>query len=146
MARPLAEPGKRSERADALAGDSQRLDRNAAGAFAAAISALLVASLVISQSAGAFDPEGTVAANSLVAGTVSLEINTTTEAINEQLVFDDDEVDNDGDGEIDEEGDTEVLDLPAGPFQRLSGSLDLVVTSAPFPGLNFVLTGDFVFE
>ncbi len=51
---------------------SGRLDRAAARAFAAAISSLIIATLVVSHSAQALDPEGTVAANSVAAGTVTL--------------------------------------------------------------------------
>ncbi len=40
--------------------------------MAAAISSLLIATLVVSRSADAFDPDGTVAGNKLQVGTVSL--------------------------------------------------------------------------
>lgn len=51
---------------------ASRVDRAAARAFAAAVSALLISTLVVSQSTAAIDPDGTVAGNSVTAGTVSL--------------------------------------------------------------------------
>ena len=51
---------------------SSRVDRAAARAFAAAVSALIISTLVVSQSSAAIDPDGTVAGNSIEAGTVSL--------------------------------------------------------------------------
>lgn len=62
---------------DAASGDqteqvASRVDRAAARAFAAAVSALLISTLVVSQSSAAIDPDGTVAGNSVAAGTVSL--------------------------------------------------------------------------
>lgn len=75
MARPLAtsteavhDPAPASEEKQT----SSRLDRAAARAFAAAISSLIIATLVVSQSAQALDPDGTVAGNSFEAGTVEL--------------------------------------------------------------------------
>lgn len=51
---------------------TSRVDRSAARAFAAAVSALLVSTLVVSQSSAAIDPDGTLAGNSVAAGTVEL--------------------------------------------------------------------------
>lgn len=51
---------------------SGRLDRAAVRAFAAAISSLIIATLVVSQSARALEPEGTLAGNSFEAGTITL--------------------------------------------------------------------------
>ncbi len=53
-------------------GDPRRLDRSAARAMAAAISSLIIATLVVSRSADALDPDGTVAGNKLQVGTVNL--------------------------------------------------------------------------
>ncbi len=75
MARPLdsihSPPPDRAAPVDPPA-VGKRLDRAAARAFAAAISSLIIATLVVSQSAQALDPEGTVAANSIAAGTITL--------------------------------------------------------------------------
>lgn len=49
-----------------------RIDRAAARAFAAAVSALIITSLVVSQSSAAIQPDGTVAGNAVAAGTVEL--------------------------------------------------------------------------
>lgn len=65
---PSADESKEHEQVQA----SRRLDRSAARAFAAAISSLIIATLVVSQSAEALDPDGTVAGNSFEAGTVEL--------------------------------------------------------------------------
>lgn len=71
MARPLeAEPSDGTTVASGAGGSA--LDRAAARAFAAAISSLIIATLVVSQSARALDPEGTVAGNSFEAGTIAL--------------------------------------------------------------------------
>ena len=48
------------------------MDRAAVRAFAAAIGSLIIATLVVSQSARALEPEGTVAGNSFEAGTITL--------------------------------------------------------------------------
>lgn len=52
--------------------DPRRLDRSAARSIAAAISSLLITTLVVSQSASALQPEGTIAGNSFAAGTITL--------------------------------------------------------------------------
>lgn len=52
--------------------DPRRLDRSAARSIAAAISSLLITTLVVSQSASALQPEGTIAGNSFEAGTITL--------------------------------------------------------------------------
>lgn len=52
--------------------DPRRLDRSAARAIAAAISSLLITTLVVSSSVSALEPEGTVAGNSFGAGTITL--------------------------------------------------------------------------
>lgn len=49
-----------------------RLDRAAARAFAAAISSLIVATLVVSHSSAALNPQGTVSGNNFEAGSVVL--------------------------------------------------------------------------
>lgn len=72
MARPLDETVHdtvEDPRSDAV---SSRVDRSAARAFAAAVSALLISTFVVSQSSAAIDPDGTVAGNSVTAGTVEL--------------------------------------------------------------------------
>ena len=51
---------------------NSRIDRAAARAFAAAVSALIISTLVVSQSSAAIDPDGTVAGNRVAAGTVEL--------------------------------------------------------------------------
>lgn len=51
---------------------SGRLDRAAVRAFAAAISSLIIATLVVSHSARALEPEGTLAGNSFEAGSITL--------------------------------------------------------------------------
>lgn len=77
MARPLqtglnVDPSIDESTEHEQAQASRRLDRAAARAFAAAISSLIIATLVVSQSARALDPEGTLAGNSFEAGTISL--------------------------------------------------------------------------
>lgn len=52
--------------------DPRRLDRSAVRSIAAAISSLLITTLVVSQSASALQPEGTIAGNSFEAGTITL--------------------------------------------------------------------------
>lgn len=52
--------------------DPRRLDRSAARAIAAAISSLLITTLVVSSSVSALEPEGTIAGNSFEAGTITL--------------------------------------------------------------------------
>jgi len=52
--------------------DPRRLDRSAARAIAAAISSLLITTLVVSSSVSALEPEGTIAGNSFGAGTITL--------------------------------------------------------------------------
>lgn len=75
MARPLAS-STHAVPDTSLTDDERRiagrLDRAAARAFAAAISSLIIATLVVSQSAQALDPDGTIAGNSFEAGTVEL--------------------------------------------------------------------------
>ena len=53
-------------------GEERSVGRSTARAFAAAVSALVISTLVVSRSSDALEPEGTVAANSLVAGTIAL--------------------------------------------------------------------------
>ncbi len=76
MARPLDPHATLSDdepEATAVApGVAKQLDRAAARAFAAAISSLIIATLVVTQSSQALDPEGTVASSSVGAGTVTL--------------------------------------------------------------------------
>lgn len=76
MARPLGSNLSTGTRFDSSISvvdrEGGRLDRAAARAFAAAISSLIIATLVVSQSADALDPEGTVAGNSFEAGTIAL--------------------------------------------------------------------------
>ncbi|MCC6438811.1 MAG: hypothetical protein IT196_27560 [Acidimicrobiales bacterium] len=77
MARPLdgaVPPGGSASQAGAPqpGRGAPRLDRAAARAFAAAISSLVIATLVVTQSAEALDPKGTVTGNAVEAGTVSL--------------------------------------------------------------------------
>lgn len=72
MARPL-DSVSFDEREDDRSDDaSSRLDRAAARAFASAVSALIISTLVVSQSTAAIDPDGTVAGNAVAAGTVEL--------------------------------------------------------------------------
>lgn len=72
MARPLDQAISSDAAAIETEVASSRIDRAAARAFAAAVSALLISTFVVSQSTGAIDPDGTVAGNSVAAGTVSL--------------------------------------------------------------------------
>lgn len=72
MARPLNSDDLTTEHVQASDAGTQRVDRAAARAFAAAVSALLISTLVVSQSNAAIDPDGTVAGNSFEAGTISL--------------------------------------------------------------------------
>ncbi|MCP3912602.1 MAG: hypothetical protein GY713_16805 [Actinomycetia bacterium] len=72
MARPFEELVIDDEAITDRQQSARRLDRSAARAFAAAISSLIIATLVISNSAGALDAEGTVAGNSFEVGTISL--------------------------------------------------------------------------
>ena len=51
---------------------TRSIDHSTARAFAAALSALAISSLVVTTSSHALAPEGTIAANSLSAGTVSI--------------------------------------------------------------------------
>ncbi|KPK35956.1 MAG: hypothetical protein AMJ65_16940, partial [Phycisphaerae bacterium SG8_4] len=69
-----------------------------------------------------------------INGDVSLEINTASQAISEEFV-------------INSTGDSEILELPAGPFLRLSGHLeiDVAFTDSSISEL-FTLEGDFVLE
>ncbi len=71
MARPLDQAIVDDGTTASEAAES-RVDRAAARAFAAAVSALLISTLVVSQSTAAINPDGTVAGNSVAAGTVSL--------------------------------------------------------------------------
>lgn len=72
MARPLdqyrIDDGLGAQRAAA----SRRVDRSAAMAFGAAIASLLVATMVVNQSASALQPKGSIAGNSLAVGTITL--------------------------------------------------------------------------
>lgn len=52
--------------------EQARLTRTTARAFAAAVAALLIATLVVSRSDGALTAEGTTAASALSSGTISL--------------------------------------------------------------------------
>jgi len=56
----------------AVANRENRIGRLAAAALAAAVSALIIGSLVVTFSQRALDPSGTVVAGSLSAGTISL--------------------------------------------------------------------------
>lgn len=72
MARPL-DTVSFDDRTDAgPSAASSRVDRAAARAFASAISALIISTLVVSQSTAAIEPDGTVAGNAVAAGTVEL--------------------------------------------------------------------------
>jgi hypothetical protein len=51
---------------------TRTVDHSTARAFAAALSALAISSLVVTTSAGALEPDGTVATNRLAAGSVSI--------------------------------------------------------------------------
>jgi hypothetical protein len=81
-----------------------------------------------------------------IAGALEFQINTTTVAVNETFVVDRDRVDNDRDGLIDETNESVSLVLPAGPFLRLAGSIDLSVTIGDGSTPAFTLSGDFAFE
>jgi hypothetical protein len=60
-------------RADRVGGElRRRSDRSTARALAAAISALAIATVVVSQSTSALDPEGTVSAGRFDSGTIEL--------------------------------------------------------------------------
>ncbi len=72
MARPLDGAVPHAPVDDEAVEAASRIDRAAARAFAAAVSALIISTLVVSQSSAALDPDGTVAGNSFAAGTVSL--------------------------------------------------------------------------
>ena len=72
MARPLSDIESASKEAVVDEAASSRLDRAAARAFAAAVSALIISTLVVSRSSAAIDPDGTIAGNSVSVGTVSL--------------------------------------------------------------------------
>lgn len=72
MARPLDAAEPISTHAVVDEAVSSRVDRAAARAFAAAVSALLISTLVVSRSSAAIDPDGTVAGNSVGAGIVAL--------------------------------------------------------------------------
>lgn len=52
--------------------EQARLTRTTARAFAAAVAALLIATLVVSRSDGALTAEGTTAASAIASGTISL--------------------------------------------------------------------------
>jgi hypothetical protein len=71
MARPI-DSYQHDARRRALPGIDRRVGRSTARAFAAAISALAISTLVITTSSGALDPKGTVAGNELQAGTITL--------------------------------------------------------------------------
>lgn len=72
MARPLNSTDFGQDDVEETDAASSRVDRAAARAFAAAVSALIISTLVVSQSSAAIDPDGTVAGNSIEVGTVSL--------------------------------------------------------------------------
>lgn len=72
MARPLDAASLDTESNGDSVAASSRIDRAAARAFASAISALIISTLVVSQSTAAIDPDGTVAGNAVAAGTVEL--------------------------------------------------------------------------
>ncbi len=71
MTRPLSEFTVHGEDTTAVATQSL-LSRSTARAFAAAVSALLIATLVVNRSSGALTSEGTAAASALSSGTISL--------------------------------------------------------------------------
>ena len=84
-----------------------------------------------------------------VTGQLGFQINNIPTAINEEFVVngaDSDGEDNDGDGTIDEPGERVVLDLPAGPFLRLVGSVDISIVTGVSGVPDFTLSGDFTFE
>jgi hypothetical protein len=72
MARPLDSTDANTATDDVAEQATARIDRAAARAFAAAVSALIISTLVVSQSSAAINPDGTVAGNSFASGTVSL--------------------------------------------------------------------------
>ncbi len=72
MARPLDGAVPHTPVDDEAVEAASRIDRAAARAFAAAVSALIISTLVVSQSSAALEPDGTVAGNSFAVGTVSL--------------------------------------------------------------------------
>ncbi len=76
MARPLisglSSATSRLSSAEPVIPEAGIVDRSAARALAAAISSLIISTLVVSQSAQALDPEGTIGANAVAAGTVNL--------------------------------------------------------------------------
>lgn len=51
---------------------SRRVDHSTARAFAAALSALAISTLVVTTTSNALQPDGTIAANHLEAGTISI--------------------------------------------------------------------------
>lgn len=59
-------------RTDGAAIKERRVERSTARAFAAAISALLISTLVITRSSSAFESEGTVASSTASAGSIAL--------------------------------------------------------------------------
>lgn len=71
MARSLHDIDERTK-SGSETGRENRIGRAAASALAAAVSALIIATLVVNRSSDALDPDGTIAASSLSAGTVSL--------------------------------------------------------------------------
>ena len=71
MARPLIDLHE-APPDSAPKAEQSRITRSAAAALAAAISALLIATLVVNRTSGALDPEGTVAASTLSSGTIAL--------------------------------------------------------------------------
>jgi hypothetical protein len=71
MARPLDERSTQ-ELEEETVGRELWLSRSTARAFAAAISALLIATLVVNRSSDALTAEGTAAASTISSGTISL--------------------------------------------------------------------------
>lgn len=71
MARPLTNADRRDEVTEDVNQESW-LTRSTARAFAAAISSLLIATLVVNQSSEALTSEGTVAGSAVTSGTISL--------------------------------------------------------------------------
>lgn len=72
MARPLRDLPLGSADDDETENDSKRLDRSAARAFSAALSSLLIATLVVTRSSDALEPDGTLSSSAIDVGTVEL--------------------------------------------------------------------------
>lgn len=72
MARPLDGYRIDDDQGTEYTESSRRVDRSAAMAFGAAIASLVVAAIVVNQSASALEPQGAVAGNNFEVGTISL--------------------------------------------------------------------------